>query len=95
MYTSVKLPNGQTAVSFVPEDSKGLAIVHLSVVKRLTEMLPRVHPQEIQTDLLDRLSSSSNLDYLVNTCKDFIAFHETVNLIKEYVPEAEEYNPEA
>ncbi len=87
----ITLPNGRQAISFVPEDSKDLGIVHISTIKRLAALLPKANPKEIVGELIDRLSGmrdpSSCLAEAIAECNEFTAFHETVNLIREYKPE--------
>lgn len=92
--TVIKLPNGQTAVSFVPQDSKELAIVHLSTLKQLAELLPKASTDLILQELENRIGSirvqhnlDNRLEVVTELCSDFINFHQTINLIREYKPE--------
>ncbi len=93
--TMINIGNGRTAISFVPEDSKELAIVHLSVIKKLAELLPIANEIQIIEGLKQRLSNSQNmgeygpgrsLEDAITVCNEFTAFHETVNLIRAYEP---------
>ena len=95
---TINLPNGRTAVSFVPEDSKELAIVHLSTIKKLASLLPKASEAEIIQELRERLANSvyqaealnrkgESLKDAIEVCNEFTAFHETVNLIEKYDPD--------
>ena len=88
--TIIKLPNGRTAVSFVPEDSTELAIVHMSTIKKLAALLPKANPREILAAHIDTLQDFRDprtmIQDIITESKDFITFHETVNLISTYEP---------
>lgn len=97
---TIKLPNGCTAVDFTPKDSKDKAIVHLSVLKKLTKLLPLASEREIINELIDELHRCSYaegaypkgtaLKQAIETCNEFTAFHVTVNLIEHYDPNTTE-----
>lgn len=79
----------QTASYLVPNynDGQKLAIVDEGVLKFLKSLLPKASTSEIIRDLIDRLEHikyNGDLQLAVNECKDFVAFHETVNLMKRY-----------
>jgi thiamine monophosphate synthase len=91
---TVELPNGRTAVSFVPEDSKDLAIVHIATIKRLAALLQTAHPMAIIQEFIKELTaicSKHDVDFplrdAVEIAEDFVNFHKTINLIQEYKPE--------
>jgi hypothetical protein len=86
MTTTIQLPNGRTAISFVPEDSKELAIVPLSVIQRLAKDLPNAPLSSHKHQLKEQILASSTLEDMVQICESFVDFHRTVNLIAEYKP---------
>lgn len=83
---TIKLSNGRTAVSFAPQDSKELAIVPLSVAKRMVKHLPRVPFDRIREDLIEEISSCDNSDQLRLTLNTFMEFDHVVNMIDRYDP---------
>lgn len=95
----IELPNGSTAVSFVPEDSKDLAIVHIATIKKLAGLLQHASPASIIKahidDLQHQLDTSPRggdgaLKQAIKASEEFTAFHKTINLIQEYKPESKE-----
>jgi hypothetical protein len=96
---TVELPNGRTAVSFVPEDSKDLAIVHIATIERLAKMLATAPIQGIIAEMQVKLEglfmrqtkyNSTNpvtLEEYISVLEDDVNFHKTINLIQEYKPE--------
>ncbi len=82
----IDIGHGRTAISFVPEDSKDLAIVHLSVIKRLADLLPKANLREIKIIFKEKVEDTQNMIQFVNVLSEELAFHESVNLIKEYNP---------
>lgn len=75
--------------SFIPKLEGELAIVHLDVVQRLAAILGReVSFQGIKLDFKNEVSSAHTMEDLLTVAKEFVAFHETINLIRTYkVPE--------
>lgn len=84
---TIKLPNGRLATSFVADDNSPLAIVHLSVLKRLATLLPTVTLANIIGRFHDKMYETNSLQEFVDLMKEEVAFHESVNLITTYVPE--------
>jgi hypothetical protein len=97
----VELPDGKTAINMSPESTQQLAIVNLSVIKRLTALLPLASPQDIIGSFQDKLEdlqktypSRTMLEDFINLMEDEVAFHRSVNLIATYdQPEAKEVSP--
>ena len=87
MHTKLDIGNGRTAISFVPEDSKELAIVHLSTIRRLSANLKKVPLQFIKDNLKDAIDMSRNLEEVCSVMSEELAFHESINLIEKYEPE--------
>lgn len=86
MNTTIQLPNGRTAINFVPEDSKELCIVPLSMIKRLTENLKNLSFEEIKRHTISKMIETKSLKPMVEYMEDEITFHRTVNLIEKYEP---------
>lgn len=81
----------QIANYLVPNYNEGqtLAIVDEEVLKYLTELLPTATTYHITSTLIDKLKDARNnsdniLEDIVGICKNFVAFHETVNLLRKY-----------
>jgi len=83
----------ETASFLVPDYNEGrqLSIVDDSVLKYLTELLPKADVRTIINNLRDMLYDIANknvnedrLAQAVAACGEFVAFHESVNLIKRY-----------
>lgn len=75
--------NGAQVMDLTPDYERPLALVDLRIVKKLADLLPKTDLGHIRVDLKDQLSYSQSLSEMVDICKEFVAFHETVNLIKE------------
>lgn len=75
------------AVSFVPKLAGKLAIVDLDTLKRITDHMPNARFTEIRDNFVIKVDTSANLEEMVNRAKHEVAFHETVNLIREWKPE--------
>lgn len=90
--------NGVKLVDFTPQDNEPKGIVHIATIKRLAALLPKANAYAIICELMDQLHTHRTvaetnpngeevLNGVVHTCAEFINFHETVNLIREYKPE--------
>lgn len=81
----VKLPNGKQAqvALLTPESDRPLAVVDLSVLKRLAGLLPQAEFHQIKQETIDTIFATRNLEELVAVMEDEIAFHNSVNLITE------------
>jgi hypothetical protein len=79
--------NEESIPAFVPQLEGELAIVHLDVLQKLASLLPSASVSEIRSNLISDIRNSYELKDIVERCKKFVAFHETVNLITEYNPE--------
>lgn len=81
---TIKLVDGNEAVSFVPELTGKLAIVHLSVLQLLIANLNKANFEFIKVEFADRIRNTFDLPEMVSVAKAEVAFHETVNLIQQY-----------
>ena len=86
--TIIRNGDEETIPAFVPQLEGDLAIVHLDVLQKLASMLPSASVGELKNSLISNIRNSYELEDVVNRCKEFVAFHETVNLIAKYNPHA-------
>lgn len=76
--------NGENIVSFVPENSRAIAIVDLKVLKKLVKQLPSVPLTTIKNALANEILDTDTLNELMELLEDEIAFHKSVNDIQEF-----------
>jgi len=83
--------DNQVASFLVGDYNEGqkLAIVDEGVLKYLTSLLPKASTYDIIRRLKDNLDLNSSLEKAVKEAREFVAFHETVNLLRVY------FNPKA
>ena len=77
--------NGQQVIDLTPDYNRPLALVDLTVLNKLTSLLPKNNFSNIRHNFREQLMNTNNLEELVQASEDFIAFHRTVNLIREIV----------
>ena len=77
--------NNQQVLDVTPDHNRTLALVDLAVLDKLTAMLPKESFSNIRHNFREQIMNTSNLEQLVQASEDFIAFHRTVNLIREIV----------
>ena len=83
--------NGFQVMDLTPDMNRALALVDLEVLIKLSSYLGKASIRNIKHDLVEELRSVSPsaggdkdaLQKLVWICDEFVAFHKTVNLIKE------------
>lgn len=75
--------NGMQVLDATPDYNRPLALVDLSVLRMLTNLLPVSDFSSIRHNLRERVMNTNNLEQLVDVCSDFIAFQKSVNLITE------------
>ena len=93
--------NGKQVLDFTPGNARALALVDLEVLKRLTDLLGKKSFTDIRHSLREKIMGTNDLGHLVSVCEDFVAFHQSVNLIQEFnweltsevVADEEDYNP--
>ena len=91
----ITLATGQEATMFVPDlnDGRELAIVDMAVLQRLADMLPKANINDIVMRFSEKLADMSwrkcTLEQYIDTLKNEVAFHETVNIIATYKPETQ------
>jgi len=79
--------NGHQVIDLTPDYNRPLALVDLTVLNKLTLLLPKNNFSNIRHNFREQLMNTSNLEELVQVSEDFIAFHRTVNLIREITAE--------
>lgn len=75
--------NGMQVLDATPDYNRPLALVDLSVLRMLTNLLPVSDFSSIRHNLREQVMNTNNLEQLVGVCSDFIAFQKSVNLITE------------
>jgi hypothetical protein len=75
---------------FTPEINGQLAVVHLSVLQKLTDLLPKASLDTIKYRITNEIHQCSTIEEIIVLMKAEIAFQETVNCIKQV--NAEEIN---
>ena len=74
---------GNQVIDLTPDFNRPLALVDLTVLNKLTQMLPKNNFSNIRHDFREQIMNTSKLEDLVQACEDFTAFHRSVNLIRE------------
>ena len=81
--------NGAQVMDLTPDYNRPLALVDLDVLIKLTSYLAKANVYEVKRDLLfslrqvDTDGGKESLQALVHIASEFVAFHNTVNLIQE------------
>lgn len=81
--------NGNQVMDLTPDYNRPLALVDLDVLIKLTSYLATSNVYEVKRDLLfslrnvDTDGGKESLQALVDIASEFVAFHNTVNLIQE------------
>ena len=76
---------GNQVIDLTPDYNRPLALVDITVLNKLTQLLPKGDFNSIRHNFREQIMNTSNLEQLVQASEDFIAFHRTVNLIREIV----------
>lgn len=74
---------GNQVIDLTPDYNRPLALVDLAVLDKLTAMLPKESFSNIRHNFRERIMNTNNLEQLVQASEEFIAFHRSVNLIRE------------
>ena len=82
----------QDVIMFTPQINGQLAIVHLSVLHKLTDLLPKASLDTIKYRITTEIQTCTSIDGIIEFMKQEIAFQETVNCIRQV--NAEEINPQ-
>lgn len=75
--------NNQQVLDVTPDYNRPLALVDLAVLDKLTAMLPKESFSNIRHNFREQIMNTNNLEQLVQASEEFIAFHRSVNLIRE------------
>ena len=76
---------GNQVIDLTPDYNRPLALVDITVLNKLTQLLPKGDFNSIRHNFREQIMNTVNLEQLVQTSEDFIAFHRTVNHIREIV----------
>lgn len=82
----------QDVIMFDPEINGQLAVVHLSVLYKLTDLLPKASLDTIKYRITDEISRCSTIEEILGFMKQEIAFQETVNCIRRLNAEQINYD---
>ena len=75
--------DGNQVIDLTPDYNRPLALVDLTVLNKLTELLPKGDFSSIRHSLRGQMMNTNNLEELVKVAEDFVTFHNSVNLIRE------------
>jgi len=75
--------DGNQVIDLTPDYNRPLALVDLTVLNKLTELLPKGNFNNIRHSLRGQMMNTNNLEELVKVAEDFVTFHNSVNLIRE------------
>jgi hypothetical protein len=75
--------NNNQVIDLTPDYNRPLALVDLTVLNKLTQMLPKADFGSIRHNFREQIMKTNNLEELVQASEDFISFHRSVNLIRE------------
>ena len=79
--------DGIQVLDVTPDYNRPLALVDLTVLNKLIERLPKQSFSGIKQSFREQISDARTLEILVQHAEDFIAFHNSVNLIREIYEE--------
>jgi hypothetical protein len=79
--------NGAQVMDLTPDYERPLAIVDLDVLKRLTKLLPKANLHEIVESHVIDVRNAQSIGEFADVLSEELAFHQTVNLIKEVTVE--------
>jgi abortive infection bacteriophage resistance protein len=74
---------GNQVIDLTPDYNRPLALVDITVLNKLTQLLPKEYFSSIRHNFREQIMKTINLEELVQTSEDFISFHRSVNLIRE------------
>jgi hypothetical protein len=75
--------DGNQVIDLTPDYNRPLALVDLTVLNKLTDLLPKGNFTSIRHGLREQIMNTDNLQELVKVAEDFVTFHNSVNLIRE------------
>lgn len=82
----------QEVLMFTPQINGQLAVVHLSVLYKLTELLPKASLETIKYRITNEISRCSSIEEILGFLNAEIAFQETVNCIRQVNAEQINYD---
>lgn len=94
----VQLPNGKQAPLLVADLMEGIemAVISQNVLAKLIELLPSASIYDIIAAHINKLKKMSEptMEGYVQILKEELEFHESVNLIKDFILEKDAAEPE-
>ena len=76
--------NGAQVMDLTPDHERALALVDLKVLNKLANLLPKANTYEIVQEFASDIQScDGQLKVAIETAEEFVAFHKSVNLIRE------------
>jgi len=75
--------NGAQVMDLTPDYERPLALVDLDVLKKLTKLLPSANLHSIVENHVEVVRNAPTMEVFANVLAEELAFHQTVNLIKE------------
>jgi len=75
--------NGEQVLDLTPDYDRALALVDLEVLKRLASLLPSANLHRIKRDFIESVRDTENIEQFTAILSEELAFHTTVNVIKE------------
>lgn len=74
---------GKEVINLTPDFDRRLALIDFEVLNKIIEFLPTQGFSMFKTNLKMAIGRTEKLEEIVEICENFVAFHKTVNLIKE------------
>lgn len=87
----LQLIDNQEVVNFRAISNRPLALVDLAILKRVVWHLPKASVRDIKDAAINHINQCSTVEEIVAFMEDEIAFHKSVNLIREYKSEEEQF----
>lgn len=86
--TFERIPNyvdidGRQVMDLVPDYNRPLALVDLTVLNKLVNLLPVSDFSNVRHNFREQIMNTNNIENLVEVAEEFISFHRSVNLIQE------------
>lgn len=74
---------GKQVINLLPENTRQAALVDMKTLGRLAALLPQVSLFEVKRAIIDKISDSNTMEEFIEVLNTELAFHTTVNLIRE------------
>lgn len=74
---------GKRVINLLPENTRQAALVDMKTLSRLASLLPQGSLFEVKRAIIDKISDSNTMEEFIEVLNTELAFHATVNLIRE------------